>query len=325
MSRVGWIGLGAMGLPMARCLVRAGHSVCGYDIDADRASELAQAGGTVAKSAADAAAGADVLVLMVATPAQAESVLFGDGGVTAALMPGAVALIMATVGPTAVQSWADRLADRGVGVVDAPVSGGATRAANGDLLIMVGGSEAPVERVSPLLDAMASTWTVVGLSPGDGQKLKMVNQLLCGVHIAAAAEALAFAETLGLDASTSWEILRHGAGESFMLNDRGPRMVAGSFRQVRSALDIFVKDMGLVVGVARDHGFPSPLAVTAEQLYLAGHRANLGRLDDSAVIEVLRGRPLQPAPQSSPSAGAGGGTPGAAPDAPERSGDRPGA
>jgi 3-hydroxyisobutyrate dehydrogenase/putative dehydrogenase len=195
---------------------------------------------------------------------------------------------MATVGPAAVQRWADRLAEQQVEVVDAPVSGGVARAATGDLLVMVGGPQTAVQHVQPLLDAMARSAPVVGAAPGDGQKVKLVNQLLCGVHIAVAAEALAFAEAMHLDPIATWEVLRGGAAASFMLDDRGERMVHGS-DQVKSALDIFVKDMGLVLDAARDTAYPAPLASAAEQLYLAGRRAGLGRRDDSSVIEVLRG------------------------------------
>jgi 3-hydroxyisobutyrate dehydrogenase/putative dehydrogenase len=148
-----------------------------------------------------------------------------------------------------------------------------------------------VLKVRPVLEAMARTAPMVGAAPGDGQKVKLVNQLLCGVHIAVAAEALAFAEAMHLNAETTWEVIRHGAAASFMLDDRGQRMVHGAFEQVNSALDIFVKDMDLVVDAARQHGYPAPLAGAAEQLYLAGRRAGLGRLDDSSVIEILRGEP----------------------------------
>ncbi len=287
-TRVGWIGLGAMGSPMAACAARAGFGVAAYDVDPARAGALAGDGVEPAASIREAADGADVLALMVATPDQVEAVLFGDDPAAAALAPGATVVVMAAVGPAPVQRWAEHLARQRVDVVDAPVSGGVARAADGDLLIMVGGAPAAVGRVRPLLDAMARSAPVVGAVPGDGQKVKLVNQLLCGVHIAVAAEALAFAEALQLDPAATWEVLRGGAAASFMLDDRGARMVHGT-DEVRSALDIFVKDMGLVVDAARAGAFPTPLASAAEQLYLAGRRAGLGRRDDSAVIEVLRG------------------------------------
>ncbi len=289
MTNVGWIGLGAMGAPMAACLARAGYQVTAYDIDPQRAKSLAQEGVRAAATVAEVAAGTDVLVLMVATEGQAESVLFGDGDAAAALASGAVVLLMATVGPAAVQAWAERLAPAGIQIVDAPVSGGAARAGHGDLLIMVGGSDTALAITAPLLEVLARHAPIVGSSPGDGQKVKLVNQLLCGVHIAVAAEALAFAEALGLDALATWEVLRHGAAASFMLDDRGPRMLDNPGAEVRSSVGIFVKDMGLVTGAADATGYDAPLARAAEQLFLAGERAGLGRADDSAVIQVRRG------------------------------------
>jgi 3-hydroxyisobutyrate dehydrogenase len=274
MTRVGWIGLGAMGAPMAACAAQAGHEVIAFDADPAR-TQVAAAG--------EAATGVDLLVLMVATPEQLDSVLEEVEGDIA---DPTTVVIMATVGPAPVRAWAERLA---CDVVDAPVSGGVARAREGDLLIMVGGAEAAVERARPLLDALARSAPHVGPEPGDGQKVKLVNQLLCGVHIAAAAEGLAFAEALGLDARACWEVLRDGAAASFMLDDRGARMVDGAFDEVKSALDIFVKDMGLVTEAARERDYAAPLAAAAEKLYAAGHRAGLGRLDDSALIKLLRG------------------------------------
>ena len=287
-TRVGWIGLGAMGFPMAGCVARAGFDVSAYDINPARAEALTTDGVKPAASINEAASGADVLIVMVATPDQVESVLFGDDPAAAALAAGAAVVVMATVGPAPVKRWAERLAQQQVDLVDAPVSGGAARAAAGDLLIMVGGTQSAVDRAQPLLDAMARSAPHVGTAPGDGQKVKLVNQLLCGVHIAAAAEALALAEAMQLDPGATWEVLRGGAAASFMLDDRGARMVHGT-DEVKSALDIFVKDMGLVTDAARASSYPAPLASAAEQLYLAGRRAGLGRRDDSAVIEVLRG------------------------------------
>jgi 3-hydroxyisobutyrate dehydrogenase/putative dehydrogenase len=289
---VGWIGLGAMGAPMAACVARAGLAVSAYDIDTERAESIP--GLTAASSAAVAAAEADILVLMVATADQVEAVL--DDGVLDALRPGAVVVVMATVGPAAVVGWADRLAAQDVALVDAPVSGGVARAGEGDLLVMVSGDDAAVTRCRGVLDAIAREAPVVGPGPGDGQKVKLVNQLLCGVHIAAAGEALAFAEALGLDPAACLEVIRHGAAASFMLEDRGPRMTTGDFEPARSALDIFVKDMGLVQSAAREVSFPAPLAATAEQTYLAGRRAGLGRLDDASVIRVQQGRAGPPPP-----------------------------
>ena len=288
MTKVGWIGLGAMGRPMAARLLDSGHQVTGYDVAPAAVAALGDRAGA-AGSPAEAGTGVDVLAVMVATGSQAEDVLFGDRGAASTLRDGAVVLIMSTIGPAAVEAIADRFAAQGVQVVDAPVSGGVARATTGDLLMMVSGSEQALTTVRPLLDAMSSKAPVVGADPGEGQKVKLVNQLLCGVHIAAAAEALAYAEALGLDAEACWEVIRHGAAASFMLDDRGERMVHGAGEQVKSALDIFVKDLGLVLAAARENVYPAPLASVVEQLYLTGRRAGLGSADDSTLIQVLRG------------------------------------
>ena len=297
--RIGWLGLGAMGAPMASCLARAGHDVAGYDVVPGRAASLAAARLRAADTIAAAARDADLVAVMVATPGQLEQVLSSlmgpagpDGPDGPALAPGTIVMITATVGPEAVATAAGRLAGPGVTVVDAPVSGGVARAAAGDLLIMVSGPADAIRRIQPVLDALARNAPVVGASPGDGQRMKLVNQLLCGVHIAAAAEALAFAGALGLDPAECWRVLRGGAATSFMFEDRGARMAEGQFGEVRSALDIFVKDMGLVGAAADEAGAWVPLAAAARQLYARGHDLGLGRLDDSALIEVLRpGRP----------------------------------
>lgn len=287
--RVGWVGLGAMGAPMAARVVAAGHEVTGFDIAPAPIQELVRRGGTAARSAHDAARDAEVLVITAATPDQVDTILFGPAGAAPALSEGATVLIMSTVGPDAVADWARRLDHQGVSVIDAPVSGGTARAAAGTLLAMISGAPDAIARVTPLLDAMTEQAPVVGDAPGDGQRVKLVNQLLCGVHIAAAAEALAFAEALGLDAERCRQVIRTGAAASFMLDDRGERMLTDQPVEVRSALDIFVKDMGLVVEAARTSRFPVPLASAAEQLYLAGARAGLGRKDDSSLIEIARG------------------------------------
>jgi len=288
---IGWVGVGAMGAPMARRVAAAGFDVAIYDKDPLRLSSLSGSSALrVSMTVQEALSEADVAVLMVATPAQAEDVLFSSPGAMTSMRPGTVVLVMATVGPDAISSWASRLAGSGVTIVDAPVSGGTARAESGELLAMVGGEADAVARVSPVLSAMANNIVVVGPAPGDGQRMKLVNQLLCGVHVAVAGEALAFAEALGLEARQCWEVLRQGAAVSFMFEDRGARMLDEKFEPPRSALDIFVKDLSLVQRAARNAGFSAPLAGTAEQIFLSGHRAGLGRLDDSVVIEIMRGR-----------------------------------
>ena len=285
---VAWIGLGAIGAPMARALAGAGLPVTAYDLFPAAREAIAEVAATT-ETAREAARGADVVAVMVATPDQLEAVLFGEeDGIAGELTAGTVLLIMSTVGPAALDATATRLERTGVRIVDAPVSGGAARAADGDLLVMVGGAESDVAAARPVLDALASNAPVVGPRPGDGQRFKIVNQLLCGVHIAAAGEALALADSMGLDLRQAHEVLGTGAAASFMFGDRGARMVEGAYDDVRSALTIFVKDMGLVAEAAEEVDQQVPLATAAQQLYRRGSELGWDRRDDSIVYRVLR-------------------------------------
>ncbi|MDO4897683.1 MAG: NAD(P)-dependent oxidoreductase [Rothia sp. (in: high G+C Gram-positive bacteria)] len=287
--KVAWIGLGAMGAPMALVTAAAGHQVTAFDMN-PAALEAVAPQVAAAPSAVDAVAGADAVVIMVATGAQLQAVLFGENGIAQALSADTQVMVMSTVGPAAVEAAAAQLEPVTTHFVDAPVSGGVARAGTGDLLVMVGGAAADIEAVSPLLDAMASNYPVVGARVGDGQRFKVVNQLLCGIHIAAAGEALALADSMGLDVEQCHQVLNTGAAQSFMFNDRGERMVGEDFDNVHSALDIFVKDMGLVTDAARQVAQPVPLASAAEQLYLRGRHEGLGRKDDSVIYQMLKGQ-----------------------------------
>ncbi|MCZ8098298.1 MAG: NAD(P)-dependent oxidoreductase [Burkholderiales bacterium] len=286
MTTVGFIGLGAMGLPMARNLVQRQFRVRGFDLKREALDSLADAGGTAATTAAEAADGADVLVLMVVNAAQAESVLF-DGGALAAMAAGGSVILMATCPPGAVQALASRIEAAGRALVDAPVSGGVGGATKGTLTIMVGGPTARVETVKPVLDALGDKVFHVGEIPGQGAAVKTVNQLLCGVHIAAAAEGLALAQKAGVDPALALKILQGSAAGSWMLNDRGPRMLEDAPR-VTSAVDIFVKDLGIVLDAGRAGKVATPLAAVAHQMFLAASAQGLGHEDDSQVIEVYR-------------------------------------
>ena len=291
MERLGFVGLGAMGFPMAKRVVGAGFELVKvFDVIEERTRPLVELGAVSTTSPEKAAEGSEALVLMVANIDQAKSVLFGEGKAAEALPEGAVVVVMSTIGPQAVRELADRLAERSVRTLDAPVSGGAARAEKGDLLIMAGGPEALFEELRPVLGAMGSSVVHCGPRVGDGQAVKLVNQLLCGVHIAAAGEALAYAEALGLDPRFVFETVRHGAANSFMLEDRGERMLKEEFVPPKSALDIFVKDMGLVCQAAEERGFETPLSSAALELYLAGKVAGMGTEDDSGVIRVFRQR-----------------------------------
>ncbi|MBK7720719.1 MAG: NAD(P)-dependent oxidoreductase [Austwickia sp.] len=284
------LGLGAMGLPMAANLARHGATVRGYDIAAERLALAADAGITPCASAVEAATGADIALLAVRNAAQLEEALYGADGIAAVLSDGAAVVLTSTVGIEAVQPVARGLAEAGHHLVDAPVSGGPVRAGQGDLLVTVGATDAAWESALPVLEAMAGTLVRIGGRPGDGQAMKTVNQLLCGVHIAAAAEALALADALGLDPAKALETLMAGAAASFMLGDRGPRVLQaydGEGAEVKSRLDIFVKDMGIVTAAAKEAHLATPIAAAAEQLYLVGEARGLAARDDSSVVTVL--------------------------------------
>ncbi|MGH3654865.1 NAD(P)-dependent oxidoreductase [Glutamicibacter sp.] len=294
-TKVAALGLGAMGLPMATRLATK-LEVNGFDISAERMALANQSGIITFDSAREAVTGADALLLAVRNGEQLDAVLFGEQGVAAQLKTGAVVILTSTVGLEAVPATAKRLAELGLGLVDAPLSGGPVRAGEGDLLIVVGAEPAQLEKVRPVLELLASTLSIVGDKPGDGQALKTVNQLLCGVHIAAAAEALALADKLGLDQATTLEALQAGAANSFMLGNRGPRMLEAYSEdgaEVLSRLDIFVKDMGIVTSAARSLHLSTPVASAAEQLYLLGEAHELAAADDSAVIKVVAPKAAQ--------------------------------
>ncbi|QCB27842.1 NAD(P)-dependent oxidoreductase [Corynebacterium endometrii] len=283
------VGLGAMGLPMATHLASA-FNVRGVDISEERLALAKDAGVECYSSAADAANGADVVLLAVRNQEQLADVLFGEQGIASRMLPGSVVLLTSTVGGAAVADAAAQLQAAGLHLVDAPVSGGPARAGDGTLLVTVGATGAAVDACRDVLEHMAGNLVIVGDEPGKGQAMKTVNQLLCGVHIAAAGEALALADSFGLDLEATLDALMSGAAASFMLGDRGPRMLeAYSERgpEVRSRLDIFVKDMGIVTEAARAANLPVPVAAAAQNQYLTGLGLGQGAEDDSTIIRVV--------------------------------------
>lgn len=287
--RVAVLGLGAMGLQMATHLAHD-HEVTGFDVSPERMDLAGLAGVVPAESPAEACAAADVVLLGVRDAAQLEAALFGPSGAAATLAPGSVAILTSTVGLGPARGAADRLEQQQVHLIDAPVSGGPVRAGKGDLLIMVGADPAAIDRGRSVLEALSSTLTIAGSRVGDGQILKTVNQLLCGVHTAAAAEALSLAHALGLDLDSTLEVLGKGAAASFMLSDRGPRIaqqLTGGTPELRSRLDVISKDMGIVAQLARQAKVATPVAGAAEHLYLLGEALGLRAEDDSVIATVL--------------------------------------
>ncbi len=285
--KIGFVGLGAMGLPMAINLVTAGHKVSGFDLDAAALDRLAAAGGHAATSALEAASSSDFLVLMVVNGDQAHDVLFGAGKAVDALPPGACVIACCTQSPAQARALGEALAERQLALLDAPVSGGVAGAEGGNLTIMASAPAHVFDKARPLLDVVGTNIFHVGEEHGAGSTAKLINQLLCGVHIAAAAEALQLAEAAGVDPQAVFNIVSGSAASSWMLNDRGPRMLDDA-PAVRSAVDIFVKDLGIVLdhGRALRHGLP--MSAAAHQMFLAASGAGHGKSDDSQVIRAYR-------------------------------------
>lgn len=286
MIRVAFVGLGAMGLPMASNLLTKGFPVTGFDLNTNALNALEASGGKSAGSASEAASEADVLILMVVNAAQAEAVLF-DGGALEKLRENGVVALMATCPPAAVEAIEERVRRAGRRLIDAPVSGGVAGAKAATLTIMAAGPRDTFEAVKPLFDALGDKVFHVGERPGQGAMVKTVNQLLCGVHIAVVAEAFALASKVGVDLDILLQILSGSAASSWMLKDRGPRMLQPA-PEVASAVDIFVKDLGIVLDAGRDTKAALPLAAAAHQMFLATSGRGDGHEDDSQVIRSYR-------------------------------------
>lgn len=280
--KVTFIGVGAIGLPMALQIQRAGHDVTGVDV-LDTVIATAKSSGIETVNSVSAAPAADVVVVMVATPDQ----LAGLVGRITDPVRGQLWLIMSTVGPQSVREQGEILQRAGARVVDAPVTGGVARARTGGLVIFAAGTPQDVASAAPVLDAMG-TVRMTGQRLGDGQSIKVVNQHLCSVHIAAAAEALTLARSLGLDPAAVLDLIEKGAAGSWMLSDRGPRMIAGTDVEVTSSVNIFVKDSGLVASAGQSCGAELPLLAIAHERFCRAADAGLGLRDDSRVIETWK-------------------------------------
>jgi putative dehydrogenase len=282
MRTIAFAGLGAMGLPMAKNLLNKGFAVRGIDLNPKTLEAVVAAGGEAVFSTVEAATGADMLVLMVVNAAQAEQVLFADGALDALSAAGVVCL-MATCPPGAVERIAERVLASGRRFVDAPVSGGVVGATAASLTIMAACDRTTYDAVLPVFNALGQRIFHVGTKAGQGAMVKTVNQLLCGVHIAVAAEAFAMAAKAGLDPNVLLEIMSGSSASSWMLKDRGPRMLEAT-PEVTSAVDIFVKDLGIVMETGRETKAALPIAAVAHQIFLAASGRGDGRADDSQVI-----------------------------------------
>jgi L-threonate 2-dehydrogenase len=283
--RAAVIGLGSMGSGMAGSLLRAGFAVSACDVNPDAVARFAEAGGRAAANPAEAARDADVVVSVVVNAAQTEAVLFGEEGAAAAMPEGAVFVSSATMDPAVARALASRLEATGRHYLDAPMSGGAARAADGGLTFLASGSAVAFAKARPALDAMAGTLYELGDAAGQGAAFKMINQLLAGVHIAAASEAMAFAAKQGLDLRRVYEVITKSAGNSWMFENRVPHILDADYSP-KSAVDIFVKDLGIVQDMARAEKYPVPVAAAALQMFLMASGAGMGRDDDASVARL---------------------------------------
>jgi len=286
--RVGLVGLGAMGRGMASSLRRAGYSLVVCDARPEVAQAFAAEGGRACATAAELGALCDVVISVVVNAAQTESVLFGANGAAAAMRPGSLFIMCSTVDPNWSAALEGRMDALGLRYLDAPISGGAARAAAGQITMMTSGRAEAYTQADPILAAMAAKVYRLGDRAGLGSKVKIINQLLAGVHIAAAAEAMALGLREGVAAEDLYEVITHSAGNSWMFENRMAQVVAGDYTP-HSAVDIFVKDLGLVLDTARASKFPLPLAATAHQMFMQASSAGFGGESDAAVIKTFPG------------------------------------
>ncbi len=285
MTTVGVIGLGSMGGGVAKSLLRKKFETHVFDVRAEVVKAFVAQGAKAAATPAALGGACDVVVVLVVNAEQTEKVLFGEQGAAAAMKKGAVVVSSATLAPDVAENLGTRLAERGLLMIDAPVSGGAAKAASGEMTIMASGAPEAFAKCDKVFEAIAAKVYRLGDRPGPGSKVKMINQLLAGVHIAAACEAMALGIRAGADPKTLYEVISNSAGSSWMFQNRVPHILAGDYTPL-SAVNIFVKDLGIVLDTAKKFGFPLPLTATAHQLYLAAAAQGHGLEDDASVVKV---------------------------------------
>lgn len=287
-QNIGLIGLGAMGAGMASSLRRAGYNVHVYDIRPEAVSAFTADGGVACDSAESVADACPIVISVLVNADQTEQLLFGAGGMAARMQPDSTFVMCSTVDPNWSVNLEQRLEAMGIGYLDAPISGGAAKAASGEMTMMTAGKPAVYARLNGVLEAMAAKVYRLGDQAGNGSKVKIINQLLAGVHIAAAAEAMALGLREGVAADDLYEVITHSAGNSWMFENRMAHVLKGDYTPL-SAVDIFVKDLGLVLDTARATRFPLPLSATAHQMFMQASTSGFGREDDAAVIKIFPG------------------------------------
>ena len=282
---LGVIGLGTMGYGAAISAQRRGFSTVGLDISPANIKRFTDTGGKVASDIASLTAECDAFLILVVNATQTEAVLFGDNGLAALAKPGSVIIAAATVDPSLPPVWEKQLNERGLHFIDGPVSGGAVKAEAGEMTVMASGKPEAFAVAYDVLEAYAGKVYRLGDHAGPGSTVKMVNQHLAGVHIAAACEAMALGIKAGADPHQLYEVICNSAGMSWMFQNRVPHILAGDYTPL-SAVNIFVKDLGIVLDAAQKLTMALPLASSAHQLYLGASGAGFGQEDDSAVIKL---------------------------------------
>jgi 3-hydroxyisobutyrate dehydrogenase len=293
MTRIGFIGCGTMGLPMAKNLVAKGFAVTAFDTSAEAMRLAAQAGMAAAASAAEAVATADLVITMLPSSPHVESVYTGDGGVVAAARRGTLCVDMSTIDPAVSRRVAAAAAERGVRFVDAPVSGGVPRATDGTLAIMVGGEAGDVKEAMPALSAMGAN--VIHVGPvGSGEVVKLCNNLIAGVAAVAVSEAFRIAEGFGVDPKVVTEVISKSSGHTYLMEhmhpvpNMAPRSASNTGYQPGFMTDLMCKDLGLAVDAARALRIPVFTAPAAQQVYRLASSHGLGRKDFTSVFTLLK-------------------------------------
>ena len=286
-QKAGVIGLGSMGLGVARTLLKKGFEVHAFDVRPEVSKAFAKEGGVAAGSPAEVGRNVPVVIILVVNADQTNDVLFGKDGAVSTLAKGSVVIASSTVAPEFAVDLGKRLDAKGLLLIDAPVSGGAARAAKGELSVMGSGAKAAFKKADAVLKAIAIKVYELGDAAGTGSKVKMINQLLAGVHIAAAAEAIALGIRTGADPKVIYEVISNSAGSSWMFQNRVPHILDGDYTPL-SAVNIFVKDLGIVLDSAKKMTFPLPITAAAHQMFLAAAGAGLGYEDDISVVKVYQ-------------------------------------
>ena len=283
------VGLGAMGMGAALSCINAGLDTYGIDLDDKLLEKLSVSGAKgVGKNAGDFADKLNAVVLLVVNAKQVNQVLFGDNGLAAQLKPGTAVMVSSTISAQDAKEISQKLTKLDLLMLDAPVSGGAAKAAIGEMTVMAAGSKEAFAALQPVLDATASKVYNIGEEIGLGATVKIIHQLLAGVHIAAGAEAMALAAKAGIPLELMYDVVTHAAGNSWMFENRMKHVVEGDYSPL-SMVDIFVKDLGLVNDTAKSLKFPLHLASTAYSMFTEASNAGYGKQDDSAVIKIFSG------------------------------------